>query len=210
MTTAVATAPWTLPKAWHVPREWIGDRCFILCSGESIGPQKAMIRQLKGRMIAVKHGVYIRPDADVLFLAGEGTLSFESDLIRAFSGQYMIVRSKHHPGLPSDVLRVSRAKDHTTLCDLTDHVSGYDTGTSAINLAYHFGATEIIMLGFDMCGGHFCKHPLQNPPQDHFRRHMTTLDALNADAKRKGIRIVNCSPTSVVTAFEKQPLEAFL
>ena len=39
MTTAVATAPWTLPPTWHVPREWAGDRCFILCSGESIGPQ---------------------------------------------------------------------------------------------------------------------------------------------------------------------------
>lgn len=209
--TAVATAPWTLPKTWHVPCEWDPETpCFILCSGESIGHQKAQIAKLKGRFIAVKHGVLVRPDADVLFLAGEGTLTFETDLIRQFSGRYMIVRSKHHPGLPVEVLRVARAKDHTTLCDLTDHVCGYDTGTSAINLAYHFGARTIVMLGYDMTGGHFCKHPLQNPPQNHFRRHMMTLADLNADAIRKGIRIVNCSPISAVTAFEKQPLEAFL
>lgn len=208
--TALATAPWTLPPTWHIPREWVGERCFILCSGESVGPQQDMIRQLKGRFVAVKHGVYLRPDADVLFLAGEGTLTFETDLIRAFRGRYMIVRSKHHPGLPQEVLRVARAKDHTTLCELTDHVCGYDSGTSAINLAYHFGAKEIVLLGYDMTGGHFCKHPLQNPPADHFRRHMTTLADLNADAIRKGIRIVNCSPISAVAAFEKQSLEAFL
>lgn len=209
--TAVATAPWTLPPTWHIPREWEPNaRCFILCSGESIGPQKAQIAKLQGHFVAVKHGVLLRPDADVLFLAGEGTLTFEMDLIRQFHGKYAVVRSKHHPGLPASVLRVSRAKDHTRLCELTDHVCGYDLGTSAINLAMHFGATEIVMLGYDMAGGHFCKHPLQNPPQDHFRRHMGPLAALNADAKAKGIRIVNCSPISAVMAFERQPLEAFL
>ncbi len=208
--TSVVDVPWTLPKTWHVPREWPGERCFILCSGESIGPQAETIKRLRGRFIAVKHGVLLRPDADVLFIAGEGTLTFEMDLIRQFRGRYMVVRSKQHPGLPAEVLRVARAKDHTTLCELTDHVCGYDTGTSAINLAYHFGATEIVLLGYDMTGGHFCKHPLQNPPQDHFRRHMTTLADLDADAIRKGIRIVNCSPISAVKAFEKQSLEAFL
>lgn len=205
------TPMWTLPPAWPVPREWPGERCFILCSGESIGAQAAQIRRLQGRFIAVKHGVLLRPDADVLFLAGEGTLTFEMDLIRQFRGTYTIVRSKHHPGLPMSVLRVARTKQHGALCDLRDHVGGYDCGTSAINLAYHFGATEIVMLGYDMTGGHFCKgHPLPRPPQDHFDHHMKPLADLAADAKAKGIRIVNCSPISKVTAFERQPLEAFL
>lgn len=210
MTPAVATEPWTLPPTWHVPREWNNERCFILCSGESIGPQAQMIQKLQGRFVAVKHGILLRPDADVLFLAGEGTVTFETELIHKFRGRYVIVRSKHHPGLPQSVLRVARAKDHTTLCELTDHVSGWDTGTSAINLAYHFGASTIVLLGYDMVGGHFCEHPLAKIPEDHFRRHMEPLKALNADAKRKGIRIVNCSPISRVTAFEKQPLESFL
>jgi hypothetical protein len=67
-----------------------------------------------------------------------------------------------------------------------------------------------VLLGYDMSGGHFCKHPMQSPPRDHFKRHVVPLTALNADARKKGVRIVNCSPTSAVTAFEKQPLEAFL
>lgn len=206
----MSTAVWTPPPTWHVPREWPGERVFIVCSGESVGPQIPMIRQLKGRFIAVKHGIYARPDADVIFISGERSADVAAGLMREFRGKYAIVRGRHHPDLPQSLLRVTRSKAHGTLSDLTDHVTGLDSGTSAINVAYHFGSTDIVMLGYDMVGGHFCKHPLQNPPKDHFRRHMQHLHALNEDAKQKGIRIVNCSPISAVTAFEKRPLEAYL
>jgi hypothetical protein len=33
---------------------------------------------------------------------------------------------------------------------------------------------------------------------------------LARDCAARGVRVVNCSPISAVTAFEKQPLEAFL
>ena len=208
-----ATATWTPPKPWPVPREWDNERCFIICGGESIRDQRHLIPQLKGRVIAVKHGVLLRPDADVLFLVGEGDNDFQVPLIKKFRGTHIICRSKLH-GLPGDVKLVTRTKDHETLCELRDHVCGYDAGTSAINLAYHFGATEIVMLGYDMCGGRWFTgewpHALPKPPEDHFRRHMKPLHELARDARRKGIRIVNCSPISRVTAFEKQPLEAFL
>jgi hypothetical protein len=201
---------WTMPPAWPIPREWDGGRCFILCSGESIGPQAEMIAKLQGRFVAVKHGVLLRPDSDVLFLSGEGTPEIAAALIPKFRGTHVIVRGRSDASLPSTVRRVTRAKNHGELCELRDHVSGRDSGTSAINAAYHFGATEIVMLGYDMTGGHFCKHPLQFPPADHFVRHMEFLRALNADARAKGIRIVNCSPTSAVTAFERRPLSDYL
>ena len=198
------------PGLWSVPREWPGERCFVLCTGESIGPQAAMIKRLQGRVIAVKHAVALRPDADVLFLAGEPEI--ERPLLPIFHGTYVVMRrGKDSLGdMPHYVKRVTRTKDHAHLCDLPNHVCGLDSGTSAINLAYLFGATEIVLLGYDMRGGHFCKHPLQNPPQQHFIRHQKPLAAFADDAKRKGIRIVNASPSSAVTAFEKQPLEAFL
>ncbi len=196
-------------EAWDIPREWPNERCFILCSGESIKAQAETIKRLKGRFIAVRHGVLLRPDADVLFFAGEGTNAINLPLLPLFTGKYVVSRSKMQ-NLPPYVKCVTRTKDHTTLCDLPGHVSGFDSGTSAINLAYKLGATEIVMCGYDMKGGHFCQHPLPRIPQDHFTRHMTFLPQLNEDAKRKGIRIVNCSPISAVTAFEKQPLEAFL
>lgn len=211
MPTLDAVQPYTVPPTWHIPQEWRQDEvCFVLCSGESIGPQAKMISRLKGRFVAVKHGVLLRPDADVLFFPGECFDSIVLPMLKKFTGTHAIVRSKHHPCLPTSVKRVTRSKHHEELCELRDHVCGYDSGTSAINIAYHFGARTIVMLGYDMTGGHFCKHPLQHPPTGHFRRHLVPLAALNEDAKKKGVRIVNCSPTSAVTAFEKQPLEAFL
>ncbi len=209
--SATMAAPWVMPKPWPIPQEWAPDEvCFVLCSGESIGPQAEMIQRLTGRFVAVKHGVLVRPNADVLFLSGEAFDSVCNPLIRTFTGTHVIVRSRHSPELPASVKRVTRTKQHAELCELRDHVCGYDSGTSAINVAYHFGARTIVLLGYDMTGGHFCKHPLQNPPADHFRRHMGPLEGLNADARAKGVRIVNASPTSAVTAFERQPLEAFL
>lgn len=209
MTAAAPT--WTPSKPWCVPKEWDGGVCFVLCSGESIGPQAETIKKLRGRFIAVKHGVFLRPDADVLFLACDGPYALWAPLLRAFNGTHKVARSKTYQEFEeAGVKRVTRAKDHTTLCELRDHVSGRDLGTSAINLAYHFGATEIVMLGYDMHGGHYCQHPLQYPPQSHFRNHVEFLHELNTDASNKGVRIVNCSPGSKVTAFETRDLRSYL
>lgn len=203
---------------WSVPKEWPGERCFVICGGESVNGQKKQIAALKGRIIAVKHAVLLRPDADVLFCTAEAWDALP--LLPKFRGTYAVIRrGKATAEYPEYIKWVTRTKDHSRLCDLPDHVSGYDAGTSAINLAYHFGAKEIVLLGYDMTGGRwFCdqngrgvwKHPLPRIPEDHFRRHMGPLKALAKDAKQKGIRIVNCSPISRVDAFEKQPLEAFL
>jgi hypothetical protein len=203
------------PPVWSVPLEWSGARCFVLCTGESLKAQVPLLSRLKGRVIAVKHSVLEKPDADVLFLSGEGTNDVAAQLIPKFTGTYICVRGKADvPALNGafDIKRITRSKDHAHWSELRSpaHVCGYDSGTSAINLAILFGATEVVVLGYDMQGGHFCKHPLPRPPEDHFQRHMKPLTDLAADAKAKGIRIVNCSPTSRVAAFEKQPLEAFL
>ncbi len=202
-----------MPKTWPIPREWVGERCFVLCTGESLKAQAHLVPKLKGRFIAVKHAVMLRPDADVLFLSGEQTAEVAKMLIPMFKGTHIIVRGKSEPSLPPSVHRVTRAKDHDHIYQTPGHIRGLigrDAGTSAIDLAAHFGATEIIVLGMDMQGGHFCHHPLQRPPESHFKRHMEVQPLMAADAKAKGIRIVNVSPNSRVECFERQPLEAFL
>lgn len=199
-----------LTDVWSVPREWEGERCFILCSGESIQAQAATIRRLTGRFIAVRHGVLLRPNADVLFFAGEGDgNSLNLPLLPAFTGTYVVCRSKME-GLPSYVKCVTRTKDHEHLSELPTHVGGYDSGTSAIHLAHLFGATELVLCGYDMTGGHFCPHPLRRIPLDHFRNHLKPLAAMAEDAKRKGVTIWNASKISKATMFPYRALETFL
>lgn len=225
MTTAAAPA-WAPPPIWSVPREWpAGTRCFVLCGGESVRAQMAIIPTLLGRFIAVKEGVLLRPNADCLMLGGERTDDLAKPLIPRFTGTYMVVRGKSTPSMPAAVKRVTRTKIHTALCDLPTHVAGYDTGTSAINMAYHFGATEIVLLGYDMTGGRWFTgvpgffpkhpertwvHPLPQIPEDHFRTHMRPLPEFAQDAARKGIKIWNASPISRVTCFDYKPIGAFL
>jgi len=210
----MTTATWTAPPIWSVPREWPGERCFVICGGESIKAQRNVIPHLQGRVIAVKHGVLLRPDADVLFFAGERPAEVAPRLLRVFKGTHIVVRGRGHEVFPDHAKRVWRTTEHVGLSDDPTMVSGYDAGTSAINLAYLFGSTEIIVLGMDMQGGRWfggeVNHYLPQPPESDFQRHLSCLPAIAEDAKRKGIRIVNCSPSSRVTCFEHQPLEAFV
>ena len=200
---------------WSVPRLWPGERCFIICGGASVKDQRALVPRLEGRVIAVKQGIVLRPDADVFFVNGErNNLDQATSLVRYARAEHHVVRGRHVQDLPASFKRLNRHKDHTRLCDDPTRVSGYDTGTSAINLAYLLGATEIVLLGYDMTGGHWfngeLKHPLPFPPEDQFTGHMAPLPALAEDCRAKGLRVVNVSPISRVACFERGRLEDFL
>jgi hypothetical protein len=208
------TATWAPPAIWTVPREWTGERCFVLCGGESLKHQRHLVPLLTGRVIAVKEGVLLKPDADVLFFAGEKPEVIAPPLLQMFKGTYAVVRGKGHPVFPDWVKRVWRTETHEQWSTDQTKVAGFDAGTSAINLAMLFGATEIVLLGYDMRGGRWHAgerpHPLPVIPESHFRAHLAPLASRAAHAREMGIRIVNCSPISRATCFEYQPIEAFL
>ena len=206
--------PWIAPPIWSVPRDWVGERCFVLCGGASLQAQRHNVADLRGRVIAVKEGVLLRSDADVAFFAGERPEIIAPPLLRRFTGQHIVVRGKGHPCFPDTAKRIGRTTDHASWSDDPTKVAGFDAGTSAINLAMLFGATEVVLLGYDMTGGRWFAgehpHPLPVIPETDFARHLGPLESLAADARAKGVRITNCSPISRATSFEYQPLEAFL
>ncbi len=208
------TATWTPPAVWSVPPLWAGQRCFVICGGESVKAQRHLVPQLKGPVIAVKEGVFLRPRADVVFFAGERPAEIAPPVLQAFRGQMGVVRGKGHPVFPEWVKRVDRTPTHEAWSDDPTRVTGFDSGTSAISLAMLFGATEIVVLGYDMTGGRWfngeIKHFNPYPAERDFQAHMAPLPSLALDAIAKGVRIVNVSPISRVTCFERASLEAFL
>lgn len=208
-----ATATWVAPPVWSAPRDWVDECCFVLCGGESVQAQRRLIPQLRGRVIAVKEAVLLRPDADVLFFAGEKPEVIAPPLLPLFRGEHVVVRGKGHPVFPSNSKRIGRTATHEEWSADPAAVAGFDAGTSAINLAILRGVKTVVLVGYDMRGGRWFSgehpHPLPVIPEQHFIRHLAPLPALAEDAKRKGVRIVNCSPISRVTCFERQPLEEF-
>ncbi len=176
--------------------------------------QRYIIPRLTGRFIAVKEGVLLKPDADVVFFAGEHPQVIAPALLSAFQGTHAVVRGKGHPVFPDYVRRVWRTTEHTRLSEDPTEVAGYDAGTSAMNLAVLFGATEIVMIGYDMVGHRWFNgersHPQPLIPEDRHSAHLAPLAQLAEDARAKGLTIWNASLVSKATMFPYRPLESFL
>lgn len=93
-------------------------------------------------------------------------------------------------------------------------VTGRCSGFQAINLSLLAGAAHALLLGFDANeaapishwhGG----HPRPMPVQVHeqWRRHFTSSQRAIAEA---GMRVINCSPGTAITAFDRMPLDKAL
>jgi hypothetical protein len=87
------------------------------------------------------------------------------------------------------------------------------SGSCAINLATHFGAKRIVLVGFDMKTDeegranyhedHATPKP-KDPPYGHFMKPFPTIAN---DAKEMGVEILNAAPGSALTLFPFVDLE---
>ena len=194
------TKPWTAPPLWSVPKVWAGQRCYILACGESVRQYRDQIPTLTGPVIAIKESLLLRPDPDIWFLSGEDCFENCCDLFPLFTGGEIVARGRSDERFPMTTKRIGRTTDPAHLSDDPTQVCGFDAGTSAINLAYLFGATEIVLLGYDMVGGRWATglrpHTLPQPPEAQFRTHLGPLPALAAQLDAKGVKVWNTSPCS--------------
>lgn len=89
--------------------------------------------------------------------------------------------------------------------------SGGNSGYQAINMAYHLGAKDIILLGYDMHrkeGGHWHGEHLNmlSAPQDHISQWIRKMNSLVYPLRTMGIRVTNCTPNSNLRCFPKKSL----
>lgn len=84
-----------------------------------------------------------------------------------------------------------------------------NSGFHAVNLAAQFGASHIILVGFDMhlaAGAHWHgPHPkgMNNPDQTTIRRWRRVLDGAADDLEDHGIEVLNASAGSALEAYRK-------
>ena len=90
--------------------------------------------------------------------------------------------------------------------------SGGNSGFQAVNLAAQAGASRIVLVGFDYSlarGVHWHgPHPagMNNPSERNCDRWRGDMDAAAPLLASLGIEVLNASPYSSLTAFEKRPL----
>jgi uncharacterized Rossmann fold enzyme len=95
-----------------------------------------------------------------------------------------------------------------------------NTGAAAINLAIHFGAKRIMLLGFDMdidpnnkmqhWHNLYAKGPVSDDRRRRklpFSRHLLGFPVIAEDVKKLGVQIINVSKDSTITCFPKKTIK---
>jgi len=111
-------------------------------------------------------------------------------------------------GAAAERFKMTRLKptDVTGLCRQRVHMNG-NSGAQAISVAACWGASRILLLGFDMKLGpngekhHFGDHPSNLVQAMLFDEWIGKLAIVASDAKALGIEIINCTPESALPHF---------
>lgn len=170
------------------------------------------------RVLAVNDAYRVIPDAVALYAAdvawwqlNEGCQDFRGEKWTCSSGS---IEAGLRKGLAKrfGIKIIAGRRGHGFSSDPNVIHYGGNSGFQAVNLALHWGANPVVLVGFDMRGRHFFgnhERPLRQTGQHAFdgwcRRFKRAADTLPKD-----IRIINATPNSALTCFPTMTLEEAL
>lgn len=197
--------------AWKAEAIWRGETCAILAGGPSMSQEIADSLRGKCRVIVVNDTYKLAPWADVLYAADWQWWNYHVEA-QKFAG----MRVGIYPVLPHlDILYLLNGGYGGIDYRRTHLRTGKNGGFQAVHLAYHFGAKQILLCGFDMrdVNGKAHWHG-EHPKQVNKERPYATWIKLFTHAAplyvAHGISIINCTPDSALHCFKKRKLEDVL
>lgn len=164
--------------------------CIILAPGESLDSSVAESCRGAGYVIAVCDAFRLAPWCDAIV-----------------STDYAWWR--HRPEIGAMTCRKFSTANHPGVEKVEKRASEISSGTNSGLLALHvavtmLGATDILLVGFDMRGQHFFgrhKEPLKNTTEARFAVFKLQFAQMEPIYKRYGARIVNCTPGSALKVY---------
>lgn len=230
---------------WTAPDMWQDGECWIIAGGPSMprqfGVTEELIRRVMNReenpsayspylspihgkhVIAVNNAYQLGSWIDVVFFGDCAWYKTHRKKLAEFPGLKVTScnRFTNKPKEKSEGIKyLARDKTHRQgiSSDKSKVSWNNNSGAAAINLAVHFGAKRIILLGFDMSldkgkishwhGSHGNPWEKQKPPP--FKRHLKGFPVIAADAKSMGVEIINASPDSAIDDFLKMGVKELL
>lgn len=197
-----------LKSAYKVPALCPGGTVVCLGSGPSLQQSDVEYAHAKGAKLIAVNDAYLFAPFALALMASDGAwwvhkrpdfagLRFSLDPVAARVPGVIVLKNTGTDGIETDPAGLR---------------TGRNSGAAAVNLAVHFGAKRILLLGYDMSAErkrtHFFGHhkfPLRDgSPYDLFR------DAFKHQVgplRQLGIDIVNCSRTTALRCFRCAPLE---
>lgn len=199
------------PVLVTVPRLWPGDTVVCLGGGPSLTADDVRAVRDRARVIAVNNAYQLAPWADVLYAADAAWWALHRG-VPTFGGlKYSLeARSAVWPGV--QVLQNTGNKGLEQ--EPTGLRTGRNSGYQAINLAVHFGAARVVLLGYDMqTRPHEPAHwfgdhpaPLMNTRPDAYQQFRQHFETIVAPLEARGVDVINCSRQTALTAFPCRPL----
>jgi len=219
------------PLPSPVPRRWAGHGVVIVASGPSLVEEDCRllrIEQAGGRCkVAVVNDAWrLCPWADLLYACDHDWWNHHIAAVRAgFAGECWTQdrQAAERHGLRrvlgwtdyAKAIGVARPE-----CDARWELStdaryigfGGNSGFQALNLAVHFGAARIVLLGFDMglaADGKrhfFGEHPDRLRRDSPYPRFIEAFDNAAPVLAALEIDVINASPRTALTCFRRQTL----
>lgn len=195
---------------WTVPREWSGGTVFIIGGGPSVASQNT--GALRGRhVIAINSSFQRVPFADVLIFGDARWWHVNKVASAAFEFRIVSVL----PPLPANfspvgpvwtddrVLKLKKVAPPGMARAPDSVMLRRTTLTAAINLAVHFGAKKIVLLGADgqpASDGrthHHAPHPW-NQTTNCWDEQRADLATIVTPLQAMGVTVLNASPGSAI------------
>jgi len=194
---------------------WAGETVFCLASGPSMRPEDASAVRGQGRVITVNSTFRLAPWADVHYSSDHDWWHLHLPEMRAAcKGEFWSGYPFGH--IADDVRICPYDKKARGILRTPGRIAwGGNSGYCALGLAYQFGASRIVLLGYDMKDpagkGHWHGHHDASIKKD-FNFDMWKMRFYDAarDFKGLGIEVINCTPVTDLTCFPRKKLEEIL
>ena len=200
--------------SWKVPKIWNKATCYIIGGGPSLA--KVDLSILRGRKVILTNNAYqLAPWADFLFFMDKEWIEKHYEHIRKLHCiKFTIMRGtgKYQQTMNLKFIERGARNGFSHRKDRLNH--GGNSGFCAVNLAYLFGATRIVLVGFDMKAvnkqHNFHNQHKRKMPfsiyQDDYIKSFSTLEG----CKKFGVEILNATEGSALTYFPFINLEEFV
>lgn len=200
------------------PRLWPDSTIAILASGPSLTSADADYVRSRVDAVIVINGAYeLAPWADCLYGSDVHRFWTWRQGVPDFKGLKYTVWTE--PGRKKKaaelgLLALQHVGDTGLSLDPTTLMTGKNSTYAAMNLAVHFGAKRIVLLGVDMQRGPrgemhcHADHPDKSMPPCALA--MSLFPSLVKPLAELGVTVVNCTRRTALDCFPRQPLELAL